>query len=578
MMDFKNLTIGKRIILGFASIFVVFLIFLGIIFFSMKIIQTDINQAIISNEIVVSLNKMDIAVEKMYSSHASFVEGMADYLFAIKNGETDYSGNMKMEDAIMKGEGLFNENKKIFLEQLGELTTTDASFFNKEDLASLKAMDASMTSQEEYKNGILAAYRAKDQAMIAGKMDLFDRHYAEMTAGIKVINANVEKIFQDDMDNSASRLNFLLLMIYALSVLGVVIGGLAIYIITKSVNYRLNSSISQMISSANALAATAQQNSAAAQQTSSISQQVAAGATEQSRQAGDVGKAISAMASSVQQMSASAQEAASTAEKSSDLAQEAGQASEKSRSSLDAIKSIVSNTATMTKGVSGKSKKIGDIVETITGIAKQTNLLALNANIEAARAGEAGRGFAVVADEVRKLAEGSSSAADQIKLLVADMISSIDETTRVAEEGTKTVEESSVVINGTISSLQNISASVMQVSAKIQELSAGIQQQAASTQQIAKSMDSITSIAEQNSAGAQQLSATTQQQSSANQQVAAAAQQLQALSTDLMSLIRAVSEVGDNIEQKVSVKKIVKKKAVKQEELEGEEDEDGDEE
>lgn len=578
MIDFKNLTIGKRIIMGFASIFVVFLVFLGIIFFSLKTIQTDVNQAIISNEIVGNLNRMEVAVEKMYSAHSSFVEGMTDYFFAIKNGETDYAGNQKMEDSIKEGEDLFNKDKGIFLEQLGELTSMNASFFSKEDLVRLKAMQASIASQEDYKNMLVTAYRAKDQAMIIGKMDLFDRHSVEMTTEIKTISANVEKVFRADMDNSASRLKFLLLMIYALSFLGIIIGVLAIYIITKSVNYRLNSSISQMISSANALAATAQQNSAAAQQTSSISQQVAAGATEQSRQAGDVGKAISAMASSVQQMSASAQEAASTAEKSSDMAQEAGQASEKSRSSLDAIKHIVSNTATMTKGVSGKSKKIGDIVETITGIAKQTNLLALNANIEAARAGEAGRGFAVVADEVRKLAEGSSSAADQIKLLVADMISSIDETTRVAEEGTKTVEESSEVINGTISSLQNISASVMQVSAKIQELSAGIQQQAASTQQISKSMDSITSIAEQNSAGAQQLSATTQQQSSANQQVAAAAQQLQALSTDLMSLIKAVGEVGDNIQQKAVVKKTVKKKAVKEEEPEDDEEENDDEE
>lgn len=330
----------------------------------------------------------------------------------------------------------------------------------------------------------------------------------------------------------------LIILIFLVVLLAIII----LYFFSNSINKTLKNSITQIISSANSLAASAQQTSAASQQTSSISQQLASGALEQSKQSGDISKSVTIMASAVQQMSASAQEASGAAQKSSELAQEAGRTSEKSQSSLKDIKNIVSNTASMTKEMSNKSKKIGDIVEAITSIAKQTNLLALNANIEAARAGEAGRGFAVVADEVRKLSESSSDAAEQIKSLVGDMISGIEETASAAEAGTKTVEESTEIINGTIQSLQSISSAVMQISAKIQELSSSIEQQAAGTQQIAKNMDSIVAIAEQNSSGAQQLSATTQQQSSANQQVAAAAQQLQALSGELMILVQKASE------------------------------------
>lgn len=38
------------------------------------------------------------------------------------------------------------------------------------------------------------------------------------------------------------------------------------------------------------------------------------------------------------------------------------------------------------------AEKVGNVIETINGIASQTNLLALNATIEAASAGEAGKG------------------------------------------------------------------------------------------------------------------------------------------------------------------------------------------
>ena len=64
-----------------------------------------------------------------------------------------------------------------------------------------------------------------------------------------------------------------------------------------------------------------------------------------------------------------------------------------------------------------QSSMIGEIVETIQGIANQTNLLALNAAIEAARAGAAGRGFAVVAAEVRHLAERSRVSGKEIGVI-----------------------------------------------------------------------------------------------------------------------------------------------------------------
>ena len=64
------------------------------------------------------------------------------------------------------------------------------------------------------------------------------------------------------------------------------------------------------------------------------------------------------------------------------------------------------------------SKRVGEIISVIDGIAFQTNILALNAAVEAARAGDSGRGFAVVATEVRQLAQRSAAAAAEIRSLI----------------------------------------------------------------------------------------------------------------------------------------------------------------
>jgi methyl-accepting chemotaxis protein len=88
---------------------------------------------------------------------------------------------------------------------------------------------------------------------------------------------------------------------------------------------------------------------------------------------------------------------------------------------MNNIRQTVDNSAQVVAELGEQSKEIGQIVETISGIAGQTNLLALNASIEAARAGEQGRGFAVVAEEVRKLAEQSSKTAGNIQRVVEEV-------------------------------------------------------------------------------------------------------------------------------------------------------------
>jgi methyl-accepting chemotaxis protein len=78
----------------------------------------------------------------------------------------------------------------------------------------------------------------------------------------------------------------------------------------------------------------------------------------------------------------------------------------------------VSEASKVIKSLVEGTNNIGNVLESIQGIAAQTNLLALNAAIEATRAGETGRGFAVVADEVRTLAQRTQTSTVDIQDLL----------------------------------------------------------------------------------------------------------------------------------------------------------------
>jgi methyl-accepting chemotaxis protein len=119
--------------------------------------------------------------------------------------------------------------------------------------------------------------------------------------------------------------------------------------------------------------------------------------------------------------------------------------------------------------INDSSKKIVDIISVIDGIAFQTNILALNAAVEAARAGEQGRGFAVVAGEVRTLAQRSAAAAKEIKQLIVDSVSKV-------EDGTKLVDQAGTTMSEVVASIRKVSDIVAEIASASGEQSTGIQQ------------------------------------------------------------------------------------------------------
>jgi len=130
---------------------------------------------------------------------------------------------------------------------------------------------------------------------------------------------------------------------------------------------------------------------------------------------------------------------------------------------------VVNQVVTTMGEIEHASRKIGDIITVIDGIAFQTNILALNAAVEAARAGEQGRGFAVVATEVRSLAQRSATAAREIKDLIENSTSKVSEGAQLAAQAGQTMGE-------IVTSVQQVTDIMAEISSASQEQASGIEQ------------------------------------------------------------------------------------------------------
>lgn len=170
---------------------------------------------------------------------------------------------------------------------------------------------------------------------------------------------------------------------------------------------------------------------------------------------------------------------------------------------LDIVKSVDSISNDI-KSLSDISKKIEEVVDSVTAIANQTNLLSLNASIEAAHAGEHGKGFAVVADEVRKLAEETKVSIKNVGTLL-DFINSGSATLKTAINNVSdSVQLGNISLNETESKFNNIletskdnkEQSIM-IENEISELEVVIGELSIAMEEVSTSADKLTVITQE---------------------------------------------------------------------------------
>lgn len=319
---------------------------------------------------------------------------------------------------------------------------------------------------------------------------------------------------------------------------------------------RLASAFSLMIHNIRDLvihvADSAEQVAAAAEQLRTNSDQSAQAATHIAVAVSEVSlgsekqlKAIDSVTATVQQMTVgidqvyvNANNASETSMRTSNASRDGAQAVNTVVTQMKNIEKAVTHSAQIVSQLGQRSRQIGQILDTISGIAGQTNLLALNAAIEAARAGEHGRGFSVVAEEVRKLAEESQEATKQIAMLINEIRLDTEQAVLAMAEGTKEVKIGTDVVTDAGMRFSEITGLIEQVAKQVKEISVTMGHLAASSESIVTSVQAINQVSRETSGEVQSVSAAAEEQSAAMEEVAASSQSLTEMAEKLRSAIR----------------------------------------
>lgn len=202
---------------------------------------------------------------------------------------------------------------------------------------------------------------------------------------------------------------------------------------------------------------------------------------------------------------------------------------------MSEIEKVSSGTTQAVQKLGESSQRIGEIVETISMIAKQTNLLSLNAAIEAARAGEAGKGFAVVADEVRKLAEQSQQSAEEISDRIAVIQNDTQEAVNAIEAGAENINQGTGAIRDVGTQFDGILQKVASIHEQVHDIDDTVGTLNQATQRIVFGMESIDQITKEAAAQVQSVSAATEEQNASAEEIASFSKGLAKMAVDMQT-------------------------------------------
>ncbi len=244
------------------------------------------------------------------------------------------------------------------------------------------------------------------------------------------------------------------------------------------------------------LAATQHELITALRQIKQAADVVGSGARELSQGSDNLAQRTEEQASALEETASSMEELIAAVKQNANNAGQANQLATAARSQAEQSGQVMDQAVIAMNAIYQSSHQIADIIGVIDEIASQTNLLALNAGVEAARAGDQGLGFAVVAGEVRKLAQRSADAAKEIKGLITESVTKVDDGSRLIAQSGQT--------------LKDIVGAVKKVSDIIAEIAMASHEQASGIEQVNVAILQMDQVTQQNAALVEQASAACQ--------------------------------------------------------------------